>query len=90
MLSFIEPHKPVRPCTIARWLKTVMQASGIDVSVFKAHSTRSASSSKAHSQGVSSVEILKIADWSNQSTFSKFYKRETSKVQEFGASVLKL
>ena len=49
-----------------------MNLAGIDTSVFKAHSTRAASSSKASNQGVPLEEILLMADWSGQSTFLKF------------------
>ena len=91
LLSFIKPHKPIKPCSVARWLKLVMMWSGIDVSVYKAHSTRSAACSKVINKGVSCAEILRTADWSKQSTFTKFYNRELSDDQnEFGTVVLRL
>ena len=37
-VSFVKPHNPVTTATIARWIKTVMHAAGIDTTVFKAHS----------------------------------------------------
>ena len=52
-----------------------MQKSGIDVSIFQPHSTRSASTSTAFQQGVSVPDILKKADWSNASVFHRFYNR---------------
>lgn len=67
----------------------MLSQAGIDISVFSAHSTRGASSSKAISQGVSVKEIMAMADWSNSSTFSTFYKRKiTSK--SFTNTVLSL
>ena len=45
-LSFVNPHKPVVSSTISVWLKNVLRKAGIDISTFKAHSTRSASTSK--------------------------------------------
>ena len=45
-IRYISPHKSVSIDTIGRWIKTVMALAGIDVSKFKAHSTRMASSSK--------------------------------------------
>ncbi|CAH3113986.1 unnamed protein product, partial [Pocillopora meandrina] len=47
LVSFQKPHKPVSTDTISRWLKTVLEKSGIDTSVFKGHSTRAASASAA-------------------------------------------
>ena len=87
-LSFGKPHHAVVSSTIARWLKTVMAAAGIDISQFKAHSTRSASTSTAARLGVSTAQILLTADWSSASTFCKFYRREVHSAQVFGKAVL--
>ena len=67
--------KPVTSSTIARWLKTVLFDSGIDINQYKAHSFRSAATSAAFSQGCSLSEILKTADWSSAKKFYKFYFR---------------
>ena len=72
-VSTIKPHGSVTSSTIARWLKEVMAAAGIDTSTFKAHSVRSASTSAASMQGVTTQDILSAADWSTESTFQKFY-----------------
>ena len=69
--------KAVCSSTIARWLKSVLEQSGIDTSVFKAHSFRSASVSAALFHGCSIKEILKTADWSSAKNFYKFYFRDT-------------
>ena len=74
-MAIVKPHKPVSPCTIARWLKEVLKLSGIDVSVFTAYSTRSASASAAADSGVTTNDILKAADWSTESVFRRFYYR---------------
>lgn len=47
LLSYVKPYGPVSRDTVSRWVKYVLQSSGIDVSVFKPYSTRSASTSKA-------------------------------------------
>ena len=47
LVSFVYPHKPVVSSTISGWLKNVLRKAGIDIGTFKAHSTRSASTSKA-------------------------------------------
>ena len=43
LLSFVNPHKPVVSFTISGWLKNILKKARIDMSTFKAHSTRSAS-----------------------------------------------
>ncbi|CAH3183232.1 unnamed protein product [Porites lobata] len=48
LISFQKPHKAVSRDTISRWIRTVMQLSGINLDVYKAHSTRAASVSAAH------------------------------------------
>jgi hypothetical protein len=74
LLSFHKPHKPVARDTLARWLKLIMTAAGIDTSVFKAHSTRAASvSAAAHTAPIE--EILRTAGWSSAGTFAKFYNK---------------
>ena len=47
LIAIIKPHKPVASCTIAHWLKEVLKMAGVDINIFMAHSTRSASSSAA-------------------------------------------
>ena len=39
VLSFVQPHKPVVSSTISEWIKKVLTISGVDVGVFKGHST---------------------------------------------------
>lgn len=45
--SFIRPYGPVSKDSISRWVKLVMDLSGVDTTEFHLHSTRSASTSKA-------------------------------------------
>ena len=75
-LSFASPHHAIKTCTIARWLKIVMADAGVDLSKFKAHSTRAAAVSKVPLSGLSVMEIAKLGDWSNATTFYKFCKKE--------------
>ena len=42
-VSFVKPHKAVASSTIARWLRMKLELSGIDSSIFGAHSTRGSS-----------------------------------------------
>ena len=72
--------KPVQRATISRWLRQVMELSGIDISTFKPGSTRGASSSMARRQGATPDQILKHGDWSNLGTYQKYYNRDLEKV----------
>ena len=74
---WIKPHLPVSSASIARWLKACLEISGIETSIFKAHSIRSASASAAKNGGVTTREILQTADWSTESVFQKFYYKTT-------------
>ena len=76
LLSYVEPHKPVVPCTIAGWLVSVLKQAGMDTHQFKAHSTRGKSTSKAKAMGFSYSEILEAARWSKVTTFKRHYLRE--------------
>lgn len=88
-ISFIQPHKPVTSSTVARWLKEVIGTSGIDTSIFKAHSVRGASTSRAAESGISTAEILSAADWSTESSFRKFYYKPVHTCNAaFGKAVL--
>lgn len=71
-----KPHHGASVDTMARWVKQVLHDCGVDTSVFKAHSCRSASTSKAGSLGVSLEHILKAGQWSNAGTFYKFYNKD--------------
>ena len=86
-IATIKPHKPVASSTIARWLKTLLGKAGVNTEIFKAHSTRGASTSAAASSGVTTEDILKAADWSSETVFQKFYYRPTRN-PSFGKAVL--
>lgn len=87
-LSHVKPHKPVTSQRIAHWLKDVLEMSGIDTTIFSAHSTRGAATSAAFSKGVPISEILQTADWSGSSTFKRFYLREAETSPSFASRVL--
>ena len=75
LLAIIAPHKPVTSSSIARWLKDILESSGVDISLFSAHSTRSASASAAALSGMTTMDIMRRAGWSQESTFCTFYYR---------------
>lgn len=75
-ISIQKPFKAVTKQTLSRWVKTILVNAGIDVSVYKAHSTRHASTSLALARGLPIDTICKTAGWSmGSSTFARFYNR---------------
>ncbi|CAH3035464.1 unnamed protein product, partial [Pocillopora meandrina] len=75
LISFQKPHKAVSRDTISRWIRTVMQLSGINLDVYKAHSKRAASVSAAHRAQVPVQEILRKAGWSSAQTFAIYHDK---------------
>ncbi|CAB4019063.1 Gag-Pro-Pol poly [Paramuricea clavata] len=88
--SYVKPHKAVSKDTISRWIRTVMMNAGLDVTIFKPHSTRSAATSKATQACVPIQDILKQAGWSNHRKFDRFYNKPVRKESSFAESVLKV
>ena len=68
------PHQAVSRDTIRRWTRTIMMAAGIDMTMFSAHSTRSAATSKVATK-LPLKTILATAGWSRPSTFQRFYNK---------------
>ena len=73
-ISYVPPHKAVSSKTIARWVSSFLQDSGVDPS-YGAHSTRSASTSKALKLGMSLADIGRAAGWTSASVFRRHYKK---------------
>ncbi|KAI8426072.1 hypothetical protein MSG28_005035 [Choristoneura fumiferana] len=61
------PYKPASSQTLSRWIKQVLIDSGVDVTVYGAHSTRHAATSAANAAGISLDTIRKAAGWSSSS-----------------------
>ena len=74
-ISYTKPHCVVSSQTISRWIKTLLSAAGIDTSIYKPHSTRSAATSAASRANVPIAHILNQAGWSNERTFQQFYHK---------------
>ncbi|XP_071136933.1 uncharacterized protein [Mytilus edulis] len=90
LLSYVKPHQPVSRDTISRWIKVVIAKANIDTTIFKAHSVRSASVSKAKMNAVPISRILQKAGWSDAKTFAKFYNKKIEKDENsFSFNVLK-
>ena len=85
LISTVKPHKGVSKDTVSRWIKQTMGKAGLD-NMFKPHSIRAASTSKAKKVGVPLHVIAKTAGWANAKVFSKHYdkpiKGNTKTVQE--------
>ena len=77
LLVSYKTYKRISTSIIARWIIDVMGTTGIDITLFKAHSIRSASSSIAFRSGASLADVLKTGDWSSAKNFQKFYCRDT-------------
>lgn len=71
-----KPYKKASTQTICRWIKRILQKSGLDTSTFTAHSTRHAATSAAARKGINVDTIRRTAGWTQKSvTFAKFYNR---------------
>lgn len=88
LVSHIRPHDVVTTSTVSRWLCQALTLAGVDTSCFKGHSTRAASTSKADSKGLSISDIIKQGQWSTDSTFRKFYRKDIDFDNKFSNTVL--
>ena len=83
-----KPHKRASRDTIRRWIQQMMTRAGIDVTVYKPHSVRSAAASKAKANNASLLEIMTTAGWGSAATFAKFYDKKIVSGPSFATSVL--
>lgn len=86
-LTTVPPIRLASQDTLRRWTRDVMQAAGIDLSIFSPHSIRSASSSKA-ALSLPLSTILSTVGWSSASTFAKYYQRPVTKQGLYAKAVL--
>lgn len=88
LLTYKRPYKAATTQTISRWIKQVLAESGVNISLFGAHTTRHASTSAASSAGVNIETIRKTAGWTSSSnSFARFYNRIILNEGEFAQSV---
>ncbi|XP_072030413.1 uncharacterized protein [Amphiura filiformis] len=80
-ISYTKPHAKVTAATISRWIKLTMRMAGIDVSIYKSHSVRAASTSKACDQGVPIEEILLYSWLVISGNFCHLLQEESTKGQ---------
>ncbi|CAC5399818.1 unnamed protein product [Mytilus coruscus] len=75
-LAISNPHNPISSQTISSWIvSTIQMAYNDKKKSVKAHSTRAIGPSWALYKGASMKNIMEAADWSRESTFTKFYLR---------------
>jgi len=88
-ISFLKPHSKVCSQTLSRWLKTVLELANVDVNIFKGHSFRHASTSKARTANVNLDVIFSRAGWSKGSLmFAKYYNKPIDERYKFSEAVL--
>ena len=88
LVSYIKPHDRITTSTISRWIRIVLQRSGIDITKFKAHSVRAAATSKAFNKQIPVQDIMKSAGWTLESTFSRFYNKKIVKQKDVAKAIL--
>lgn len=89
ILTTVKPYKPASSQTISNWLVSILKDSGINTDIFKGHSFRHASSSRAAVKGLSTDSILNAVGWSTESTFARFYNRRIIDNTEFANAILR-
>ncbi|XP_043472731.1 uncharacterized protein LOC122505285 [Leptopilina heterotoma] len=88
-LTYKKPHHAATTQSISRWIKDVLNESGIDTETFSTHSTRHAATSAAARRGVNLETIRKAAGWTPKSSvFAKFYNRPITKKSIFSEAIL--
>jgi hypothetical protein len=69
----------IRPSTMSSWVKSIMERLGVDTTIYKAHSIRSASSTKVAEKRCSIQAVKEHAGWSfNSNTSEIFYYKPTN------------
>ena len=71
VLSYVKPTF----APIGRWIKTFLNISGINTTIFKARSTRSACVSKSSQFAPVDTILNAHVVWASESTFRKFYNK---------------
>lgn len=74
-IAINEPHSPVKTQTISSWIVNTIKCAYSEKGKFRAHSTRALGPSWALFNGASMKSIMDTADWSKESTFTRFYLR---------------
>ena len=89
-VSYVKPYKKVSHETIRHWLKHVMLLFGIDINLFKPHSTQAVSMSAATQAEQPIREILEVAGWKSDCTFAKFYNKPIRPTSDYANPILSI
>ena len=88
LVNCVKPNGPVSKDTLSRWCKAVLGAAGVDISKFKGHNTRAASTSHLAECNFKIQNILSLAGWSNEIVFQRFYNKPATSHFNFGKAIL--
>ena len=83
LLGHVKPHGPASKHTISRWCKNVLKSAAIDASKFRAHGTRSASTSFLAERNINIKDSMTSAGWSNEMTFQRYYHKPAENAFKF-------
>ncbi|KAG1042029.1 hypothetical protein G6F43_011982 [Rhizopus delemar] len=85
-LAYIQnPDKvdSVSDSTVASWVQKIMAQAGVDTTKYKAHSIRSASSTKAVEKGAAIQQVKLHANWNlSSNTFEKHYLKPSTQTND--------
>lgn len=88
-ISFRRPYKAATAQTLSRWIKGTLEKSGLDTSIFTAHTTRHAATSAAFRKGLNLDVIRNTAGWTeNSNIFARFYNRPLATKDSFASTIL--
>lgn len=89
ILTYKKPYHKATTQSISRWIKDVLTRSGIDIQIFKSHTTRHASTSAAYRSGISIDVIKNTVGWTkNSEVYTKFYNRPLQNELNFIESIV--
>lgn len=84
----MRPYRSVSKSTISRWVKTTLGLAGVDLTRFKPHSIRAASSSATSQANVPLATILRTAGWSSEFTFAQYYQKRGAQTGTYATTIL--
>ncbi|XP_051162774.1 uncharacterized protein LOC127282526 [Leptopilina boulardi] len=88
-LTYKKPHHPATSQTLSRWIKEILEKSGVNTKIFSAYSTRHAATSAAARKGTNIETIRRAAGWSaTSSMFARFYNRPLADSTTFASTIL--
>lgn len=75
LISFKKPFKGISRDTLSRWTKQIMQEAKVDTNLFKPHSVRVATTSKALEKDFSLATVMRSIGWKKAETVAKYYAK---------------